>query len=86
MWPLRVKTCCPAADDGTDAANNGRPTTAAAADGEQKQGGALAGLQDSVEGLGALDPKTAEREAALSANIKVGYRAPRAVKPHGWYG
>ena len=34
----------------------------------------------------ALDGKAARREAQLSANIKVGYRAPRGVKPHGWLG
>ncbi len=28
----------------------------------------------------------ARREANLSSNIKVGYRAPRGVKPHGWLG
>lgn len=56
---------------------------ATALNGGQEEG-ALVGLQGSIQ-LDQLDPKTAEREAAMSANIKVGYRAPRGVKPHGWY-
>ena len=38
------------------------------------------------ENAALFDSEAAEREAQLSANIKVGYRAPRGVKPHGWLG
>ena len=65
---------------GRDGGGDAQPARAPAGSGPE-------GLDVFGEANAALfDSELAEREAHLSANIKVGYRAPRGVKPHGWLG
>ena len=55
-----------------------------------EDGSSIGGLDRHMDVFGEnaalFESEAAEREAHLSANIMVGYRAPRGVKPHGWLG